>query len=363
MKKEQILETVQNSNLNITEIAKLYSISREDLIKVLIDLEFFELKDNPNARFPTVKRLREASVYYKEIGGSSTMTVTDLSEKFGTRKTKLRDYINKWYPEVPTEVLKTYDEHVFDSIDTEEKAYWLGFIYADGYISSDPLNGISRYHFELQLSIKDKDHLKKFADFIGYKKELKDKNTHCNTGEYNSSRLIISNKHLWETLNNYGCTPRKSLTLEFPDESIFKDKSLIRHFIRGYFDGDGTLGIYTCNVKEYIYGKAMCSVLGTENVLSRICSFLQFPKNISNAGSKLHPCKAFKLSYATKEAFAVSYILYSKSTVYMKRKYEKYLEFCRLYKELYKELEDKIGEDCDVNTEIISKITKGLEIS
>lgn len=149
MKKEQILETVQNSNLNITEIAKLYLISREDLIKILIDLEFFELKDNPNARFPTVKKLREASLYYKEIGGADIMTITALAEKFGTRKTKLRQYINKWYPEVPTEVLKTYNENIFDSIDSEEKAYWLGFIYADGYISSDPLNGISHYHFEL----------------------------------------------------------------------------------------------------------------------------------------------------------------------------------------------------------------------
>lgn len=174
---------------------------------------------------------------------------------------------------------------------------------------------------------------------------------------------MIASKHLWETLNNYGCIPRKSLTLQFPDESIFKDKSLIRHFIRGYWDGDGTLGIYTSKVKEYIYDRAVCSVLGTEHVLSRISHFLRFPKNIVNAGSELHPCKAFKLSYVTKEAFAVSYILYSRSTVYMERKYEKYLEFCRLYKELYKGLEDNIGEDCDVNTEIISKITKGLEIS
>lgn len=363
MEKEQILKTVQNSNLNITEIAKLYAISKEDLIKILINLEFFELKDNPNARFPTVKRLREASLYYKEIGGANTMTITDLSEKFGTRKTRLRQYINKWYPDTPTEVHKLYNENIFDSIDTEEKAYWLGFIYADGYISSDPLKGVFQYSFELQLSIKDKDHLQKFADFIGYKKELKDKRTHCDTGEYNSTRLMINSKHLWETLNNYGCTPRKSLTLQFPDENIFKDRSLIRHFIRGYFDGDGTLGVYDSRTDKYIYSKVSCSVLGTEKFLGKIRDFLKFPKNIPNAGSDSHPCKAFKLAYCTREALAVSYILYARSTVYMKRKYEKYLEFCRLYEELYKELEDNIGEDWDVNTEIISKITKGLEIS
>lgn len=46
---------------------------------------------------------------------------------------------------------------------------------------------------------------------------------------------------MWKVLNNYGCTPRKSPTLKFPDFSIFKDKTLIKHFIRGYFDGDGSL--------------------------------------------------------------------------------------------------------------------------
>lgn len=47
-------------------------------------------------------------------------------------------------------------------------------------------------------------------------------------------RWWITDKHLWKTLNKYGCTPRKSLTLQFPNENIFKSKDLIRHFIRGW---------------------------------------------------------------------------------------------------------------------------------
>ena len=362
MKKEEILETVQNSNLNVTELAKFYGISREEMVSILIDLEFYELKDNPNARFPTVKKLREAAVFYKEVGGCDYMTVTDLASKFGTRKTNLRNYINKWYPDIPTEVYKTYDDTVFDSIDTEEKAYWLGFLYADGYISADPLEGKARYHLELQLSMKDKDHLQKFADFINYKKELKPKQTSCKTGEYLSVRLMVASKHLWESLNSLGCTPRKSLTLQFPDKSIFKDESLIKHFIRGYWDGDGFLGIYNSKSENYKYtnNKATCGVMGTENFLTGIRNFLKFPKNIKTANTEKHPCKAYTLSYVCKEALAVSYILYNNSTVYMERKYNKYLEFCRLYKELYKELEDNIGEGCDVNPEIIYKIAKGL---
>ena len=54
---------------------------------------------------------------------------------------------------------------------------------------------------------------------------------------------MLNSPHLVETLISYGCTPRKSLTLKFPDFNIFKSQSLINHFIRGYFDGDGSVFI------------------------------------------------------------------------------------------------------------------------
>ena len=55
---------------------------------------------------------------------------------------------------------------------------------------------------------------------------------------------MFANKYFWNILNSYGCTPRKSLTLKFPDRDIFKSSDLIRHFIRGYFDGDGCFSRY-----------------------------------------------------------------------------------------------------------------------
>jgi intein/homing endonuclease len=75
---------------------------------------------------------------------------------------------------------------------------------------------------------------------------------------------MISNKYFWNTLNNLGCIPKKSLRLEFPNENIFKSKDLIRHFIRGYFDGDGcfTRHIYYRTVTPAI------SILGTPNFLT-----------------------------------------------------------------------------------------------
>ena len=57
----------------------------------------------------------------------------------------------------------------------------------------------------------------------------------------------------------------------------------------------------------------------------------------------------------------LAYYLYNNSTIYLQRKYEKYLEYCRLYKELYGELSGKNGEGCDANTVVNSEITKGSE--
>jgi hypothetical protein len=59
------------------------------------------------------------------------------------------------------------------------------------------------------------------------------------------AKLLIRNSKLWEDLNKWGCVPNKSLILKFPDSEIFNnDESLILSFIRGYFDGDGSLGYY-----------------------------------------------------------------------------------------------------------------------
>ena len=116
-----------------------------------------------------------------------------------------------------------FNENIFDVIDTEEKAYWLGFIFADGYISKYNKNSKKDYHFELSLSANDTEHLNKFNKFMGHiSNNVHINDANCNNKICKRCRWSVRNKHLWEILNFYGCTPQKSLTLKFPDESIFK---------------------------------------------------------------------------------------------------------------------------------------------
>lgn len=114
----------------------------------------------------------------------------------------------------------------FEFIDSEDKAYWLGFIYADGCVTKDHKQLI------INLAPKDYNHLEKFKQCIQgkYQIRFKDNNRYVS--------YCVSCKQFIEYLINDGCIPHKSLILQFPNTNILPIEYR-RHFIRGYFDGDG----------------------------------------------------------------------------------------------------------------------------
>lgn len=132
------------------------------------------------------------------------------------------------------------NEYYFYSIDTREKAYWLGFLYADGSTSSK--------NYCVSITLTDEEHLFKFKTAIGA--------INHTIGSYederfpNAKRLYtfsIKDKQLWSDLVKWGCVPNKSLILK-KIPNIPRD--FIPDFIRGYFDGDGSLN-YSKATKFY----------------------------------------------------------------------------------------------------------------
>jgi hypothetical protein len=128
------------------------------------------------------------------------------------------------------------NHNYFDVIDTEEKAYWLGFLYADGYIRERK----SGKSLEMKLSTKDKHHLERFRDSIESNHKIIDgfNNVKYKGGVSSShmSSLAMFSLQLVESIKTQGVHSRKTFTIERPKIN----NNLIRHFIRGYFDGDGT---------------------------------------------------------------------------------------------------------------------------
>lgn len=116
-----------------------------------------------------------------------------------------------------------FNDDYFETIDTEDKAYFLGLLFADGNVYT------ARNRIQITLANEDAYILKAFADCIGYTGKM-----YIDREKY--SKLILPSKKMCADLTRLGCTPNKSLTLQFPTEV---PDELMHHFIRGYFDGDG----------------------------------------------------------------------------------------------------------------------------
>jgi hypothetical protein len=196
---------------------------------------------------------------------------------------------------------------IFSHIDTEEKAYWLGFLYADGYLNK--LNG----QIELALQKDDEDHLYKFIKFLQLKKTPKDRLIKLNDREYKSVRVSFANEQIYNDLIKLGCVPAKSLILNFPSDDIVPPH-LKCHFMRGYIDGDGWL-VQTTNY--YCLGFA-----GTKDFVNECCNYFNLKTNkLGTTGQAFTwRCSDKKL---VKQYLS---IFYNNANIFLDRKYKKYLE-------------------------------------
>jgi hypothetical protein len=122
------------------------------------------------------------------------------------------------------------DEGVFESIDGELSAYWLGFLTADGSIVSR-----ASYSVQLELQEGDRGHVQKFLDFVGSNAPIVDHATWAGS----QPRATVSSRRMVESLIRLGVVPNKSLVAS-PCEAV--PLGLRRHYWRGVVDGDG--GIY-----------------------------------------------------------------------------------------------------------------------
>lgn len=180
--------------------------------------------------------------------GYTTKKVNDFAYRKGLKRNIVKYSINDTY---------------FQSIDTPNKAYWLGFLYADGCVIEVKKNGkVRSLALEVGLSKTDEFHLSVFKMSLSSNAPIKYKVV---DNKYEACRVSFCNTNLCKDLINLGCVPRKSLILKFPSEYQVP-KDLQKHFIRGYFDGDGCVFHNEDTRKN---GSDLCSLsfVGTEEFL------------------------------------------------------------------------------------------------
>lgn len=207
-----------------------------------------------------------------------------------------------------------FNEHYFDIIDTPNKAYFLGILYADGCNQKNNM-------ITLRLQEDDYDILDKLNKEIDNERPLKYAAGACDNYK-NTWELCFGSPHISQALCDLGCVHRKSLVLKYP---TWLDLSLQPHFLRGYIDGDGSI----CKNPK----KMSASFVGTHSfcleaakLIQEVCNchcyiYMQIEHEDGDATSIL------KLNHKTDACVFLDYI-YKDAELYMQRKYD-------IYKSIY----------------------------
>lgn len=316
------------SGMTIKEVAKLYNLSNET-IRTRNNYYGISIWDySPYGKLKNITK-EELIEHYKL--GLTIIKVAELYETYPwaiSRKNKelginIRDY---------DEFRVNYDVHVFDTIDSEEKAYWLGFLMADGYVRSDS-NVIC-----IKLSYVDIDHMKKFKKFMKDTRSDEDVIHIQERVAQVSGRILkfceyqVCNSNLKQSLVNLGCIPKKSLALKFPDITKFKNPDLIYDFMRGYIDGDGCLS--KSSKSSSVNPRLVISIRGTFEFLNEMIKY--FPEEFKRVYSEIDKktgSTLYKISCCSNKADKVAMKLYGNATIYLDRKFEKFAALCKLYSE------------------------------
>lgn len=241
----------------------------------------------------------------------SGKTMQEIADIANCNVTNIRSHLNRMGVKSRSisETKRKYplDETYFEKIDTEEKAYFLGFLYADGY------NFQARNMVELCLHNQDIDILIKFRKALKYvDKPFSEKSN----GKYIS--FFITSKKVSNDLATLGCVQAKTFKINFPD---FIDDNLIRHFIRGYFDGDGC--IHNSKARE-----VQLSVLGNIQFITALQNHFIKVLNINKVklGQRFKHSECYTLPHhGINLSKKILNYLYKDSTIYLDRKYKKYL--------------------------------------
>ena len=212
-----------------------------------------------------------------------------------------------------TEARRIYsiDENTFDVIDTEEKAYFLGLLYADGN------NFPEKNLITLGLEKTDRYMIQRFKDLVKSQAPLKYRKGKEN--QRDEVIFTITNKHMSSTFTNIGIVKNKTFKIVFPS---WLPKELERHFIRGYFDGDGGITL-TKESLEVTFAGTEELLLEIQKILMREC---ELPKTKLDRRYPDRDNNIRSLRYSGRlQILRIFDYMYNESSLFLTRKYENFI--------------------------------------
>ncbi len=311
---DQQIVDAYNNKLGIVKIQQRLHVSVRRIVKVLKDARI----ETNGGR--TLNKFQEKNVVERYLRGESSRTIakiynmspSGINNILKREKTVMRGWKG----------IYTFDKNFFDIIDTETKAYWLGFLWADGYNSG--------HSIVLPLAKKDMDTIENFKNDIGYTGPIGEYSSRARDGGKICHKAVLSlhGVDFSRKMKDIGMNNKKTIMCHYPKVP----SNLDSHFIRGYFDGDGCL--YFRERKTGSGGIKNCafSIVSNEKILREI-------------GDKVrsHTGVCYKIYDKTNSDIAKTFFLarredirivmkwlYKDCTRRMDRKFNKFMEFERL---------------------------------
>ncbi|PIP23502.1 MAG: hypothetical protein COX90_02920 [Candidatus Nealsonbacteria bacterium CG_4_10_14_0_2_um_filter_38_17] len=204
---------------------------------------------------------------------------------------------------------------------SSEMAYVLGFILADGSLI------ISRRGAKyVEIETVDGDLLNLIKEKLN--SDLKISERQRNKKWKKAYRLQIGSKEIFNDLLKLGIKPRKTGSETMPKVPM----DYLRDFIRGYFDGDGSIWMGYAH-KNRLYPTLALSLVFTsasDRLLGQIKRILE--NRLEIKGSQRYYGNAFRLCYSTFAAINLYNFLYGNgsSNLFLQRKKKKFEEYLKM---------------------------------
>ena len=244
------------------------------------------------------------------------------NKKFSSNKKQQKYCSRSCANSVNTANRKVEDESIYKNGLNSINTYILGLIYSDGCISYDK----HTQKYRITIAMNDLDIMKKIQSIMTPKKKLY--SYKHPRGKSNTYSIVSTNKIDINFLFKLGMTENKSLNMTYPEI----DSKYDRHFIRGYFDGDGsvydsTTNTYYSNIKKSYRYKYVRFTTGSEKFANQLSDILQ-KHNIETIvfkDSRVNHNTFYVAIYKKEYVKKFFEFIYKDCEVFMMRKYNKFI--------------------------------------
>ena len=268
--------------------------------------------ESGNKRFKLTSLPRSEKIHLIDLYNNG-MNGTQLSKRYAVSSVSIYNFLNKngitMRDSSECHTIYTINETFFKSINTEEKAYWLGFISGDGTI----YDSVSESSLVIALKKEDIQHLFLFRKNVEATNPVTTHMSKVKGKTYESCRIAIFNRIFVKNIIALGVLPNKSHTLSMCDKI---PPNLRRHYWRGLVDADGSLLRDTREGRKDPY---TVGLVGSKSIVESFGDFV-YESNIKTKAKCRKSKSIFAIRFSGNAGYAVTRLLYFDSTVALHRK-------------------------------------------